>query len=181
MADTSSSDPRTPNEQNTGQNGSADPGQQPRLQIAAQYIKDFSFENPNAPDSLVSGQSNPSINVSVDVQAKRRSEEEYESDLKISVNASRDDGSVVFIVELVYGGVFRLSNIPNNQIQPVILIECPRLLFPFARRILADATRDGGFPPLMLDPIDFAALYQQQMQAQAADEKPPEASSDPVT
>lgn len=147
------------------QNGSVDPSKLPRLQIVAQYVKDLSFENPNAPTSLMGGKGNPAINVSVDVQAKHRGGEEYESDLRISVSAKLEDETTVFIAELVYGGVFRLSNIPENQLQPVVLIECPRLLFPFARRVLADATRDGGFPPLMLDPIDFAALYQQQLTA----------------
>ncbi len=141
----------------------------PQLRILAQYLKDLSFENPKAPDSLSSNQPSPKINVSVDVQAKRRTDEEFESDLKISVTADRDDGPA-FIVELVYGGVFRLVNIPKEQVQPVVLIECPRMLFPFARRILADATRDGGFPPLMLDPIDFGALFRQHAEQQALED-----------
>ncbi len=140
----------------------------PQLRILAQFMKDFSFENPKAPDSLASNQPNPQINVSVDVQAKRRTDDEFESDLKISVTADREDGPA-FIVELVYGGVFKLINIPQEQVQPVVLIECPRMLFPFARRILADATRDGGFPPLMLDPIDFAALFRQHAEQQATE------------
>jgi len=134
----------------------------PRLSIAAQYIKDQSFENPGAPGSLTKSAKPPSINVAIDVQVRRGAEPNYEVELKISVSAKQEE-STVFLAELLYGGVFQLINIPAESLQPVLLIECPRLLFPFARRIIADMTRDGGYPPLMLDNIDFATLYRQRM------------------
>ncbi len=149
--------------------GAASPQDQaPRLHVLAQYVKDLSFENPGAPDSLGSNsQESPSMNASVNVQAKQRSNTDFECDLKISVTSKQGE-STLFIVELVYSGLFQLTNIPQEQIQQIIFIECPRQLFPFARRVIADATRDGGFPPLLLDPIDFVALYQQQIAAQQA-------------
>jgi len=146
----------------------------PRLSIAAQYIKDQSFENPGAPGSLTKSAKAPSIAVAIDVQVRRGVEPNYEVELKISVNAKQEENTV-FLAELLYGGVFQLVNIPAESLQPVLLIECPRLLFPFARRIIADMTRDGGYPPLMLDNIDFATLYRQrmmQLQAEAEAAKP---------
>ncbi len=144
----------------------------PRLTIAAQYVKDQSFENPGAPGSLTKGAKVPMINVGIDVQVRRGAEPNYEVELKISVQAKQEEATV-FLTELIYGGIFQLINIPADSLQPVLLIECPRLLFPFARRIIADMTRDGGYAPLMLDNIDFAQLYQQRMaqlqsQAEAA-------------
>ena len=139
----------------------------PQLRIIAQYVKDLSFENPNAPASLGAKQVTPKIDASVDVQAKRESDTDFEVTLKISVTAKRAD-KTAFIAELMYAGLFRLQNIPDDQKQPIVLIECPRQLFPFARRVVADTIRDGGFPPLLLDPIDFAALYQRQMEARQA-------------
>lgn len=146
-----------------------------QLALVVQYLKDISFENPRAPASLAGTQAVPQIKVGVDVQARRRTEEQYEVDLHVTATAERE-GDTTFMVEMVYGGVFALRNIPEQSLQPVLLIECPRLLFPFARRILADVTRDGGFPPLLLDPIDFTALYRRQLmqqQAGAAEGAPP--------
>lgn len=134
----------------------------PRLSIAAQYVKDQSFENPGAPGSLTRGAKAPAINVGIDVQVRRGVEPNYEVELKISVQAKQEEATV-FLAELLYGGIFQLINIPVDSLQPVLLIECPRLLFPFARRIIADMTRDGGYAPLMLDNIDFAQLYLQRM------------------
>ncbi len=134
----------------------------PRLSIAVQYIKDQSFENPGAPGSLAKSAKPPAINVSIDVQVRRGPEPNYEVELKVSVNAKNQDVTL-FLAELVYGGVFQLFNIPEETLQPVLLIECPRLLFPFVRRIIADMTRDGGYAPLMLDNIDFSQLYRQRM------------------
>lgn len=134
----------------------------PRLSIAAQYTKDQSFENPGAPGSLTKGATPPAINVGIDVNVRRGAEPNYEVELKVSVHAKTDE-TTVFLAELLYGGVFQLFNIPAETLQPVLLIECPRLLFPFARRIIADMTRDGGYPPLMLDNIDFSQLYRQRM------------------
>lgn len=142
----------------------------PRLSIVTQYTKDVSFENPGAPGSLGKAGVQPAISVSIDVLVRRGTEPNYEVELKVSAHAKQGDATL-FLVELLYGGVFQLFNIPAETLQPVLLIECPRLLFPFARRIVADMTRDGGYPPLMLDNIDFSQLYRQkmaQMQAQAA-------------
>lgn len=148
-----------------GQPGAGQPGatesQKPSMRILAQYLKDFSFENPNAPQSLTSQSGQPKIDISVNVNAKTLAQTDYEVEIQLEVKAASND-SVVFQVEMLYAGVFRLEGIPQEMLHPVVLIECPRMLFPFARQILADATRNGGFPPLMLDPIDFAAMYQQR-------------------
>jgi len=130
----------------------------PQLAVNAQYLKDFSFESPNAPQSLVPNQGQPQIAVNVDVQAKGVAPDMFEVAIRLNADAKIAD-KPAFLVELVYAGLFTLKNIPADALEQVCLIECPRLLFPFARRIVADATRDGGFPPLMLDPIDFAELY----------------------
>jgi preprotein translocase subunit SecB len=139
----------------------------PALNALAQYTKDFSFENPNAPRSLTPQQKPPQISIQVNVNAKQMAEQDFEVDLTLEGNA-KIDADVMFAFELVYSGIFRARNIPADQLHPVIMIECPRLLFPFARQIVADAVRNGGFPPLYIDPIDFAALYRQK-----AGETPP--------
>jgi preprotein translocase subunit SecB len=148
-------------------NGQNDPAQAalPQLQVLAQYIKDLSFENPQAPTSLQGAK--PALEVGVDVQARPIGVEQYEVLLRIRGDASAAQNQKVFVVELVYGGVFMMRNVPQESIQPVLLIECPRILFPFARRLISDVTQSGGFPPLLLDPIDFAGLFRAQMQAQA--------------
>lgn len=134
----------------------------PSLNILAQYIKDFSFENPGAPRSLQARDKAPAININVNVNANPLSDTEF--DVVLSLNAEAKDGDkVVFVTELVYGGVFRISGFPQEHMLPVLFIECPRLLFPFARQIIADATRNGGFPPLMIDPIDFAQMFAQRV------------------
>jgi preprotein translocase subunit SecB len=141
------------------------------LRVMTQYVKDLSFENPGAPTSLVTGEA-PQVEASVDVAARRLSESEFECELRVKARATRGEVTV-FIVELVYGGLFQIEKVPPDVLQPILLIECPRLLFPFARRVIADVTRDGGVIPLLLDPLDFASLYRQQMaeraQAQAGD------------
>ncbi len=139
---------------------------QATLSIRGQYVKDLSFENPNAPLSLATTQEQPKIDVRVEVGARLLAETDFEVHIKIAASA-RHGEATAFVLELVYGGVFALANIPEDSRHAVCLIECPRLLFPFARRIVGDATRDGGFPPLLLDPIDFAALYRQQLTQQA--------------
>ncbi|MBD8556762.1 protein-export chaperone SecB [Rhizobium sp. CFBP 8762] len=134
----------------------------PTLNILAQYIKDLSFENPGAPRSLQARETAPAINISVNVNANPLSETEF--DVVLSLNAEAKDGDkVLFNVELAYGGVFRVVGFPQEHMLPLLFIECPRLLFPFARQIVADATRNGGFPPLMIDPIDFAQMFSQRM------------------
>ena len=143
------------NPQNTGDN---EDGEQPGLQILTQYVRDLSFENPAAPALTPPDGGNPDVGVDANVNARKLTENDYEVGLKFTIQAKFGD-QVAFIAELMYCGVFRLINIPENDIKPVLLIEAPRQLFPFARRILADVTRDGGYPPIMLDPIDFLDLY----------------------
>ena len=124
-------------------------------------------ENPNAPASLAPQQTQPQIAINVNVGATPLSQAEFDVDLRLEAKATVGE-TVLFNVELVYSGLFRIQNVPEEHLHPFVLIECPRLLFPFARQILADSTRNGGFPPLMLDPIDFVALYQQNAAAVAA-------------
>lgn len=142
----------------------------PGMNILGQYIKDLSFENPNSPQSLQQGEQ-PKLDINVNVNASPLGEDQFEVVLTLTTKAERPD-LVMFNVELVYGGVFRITGVPQEHMHPFVMIECPRMLFPFARQILADATRNGGFPPLLLDPIDFAQLYRQNM-AQAAQQDQP--------
>ena len=132
----------------------------PAAGMISQYIKDLSFENPNAPAIFQSAEA-PQIDVQFNIGSGQVGEEVHEVTLKIDVRAEAN-GQVAFIVDLAYAGLFGFRNVPEEQIQPFLLGEAPRLLFPFARRVLADAVRDGGFPPLLLEPIDFAQLYMQQ-------------------
>jgi preprotein translocase subunit SecB len=146
-------------------NGSAQPapGQaQPALNALVQFTKDLSFENPNAPRSLGPQDKAPNISVNVNVNAKQLAENEFEVNIMLEGSAG-EGANTLFKFELDYAGIFRLQNIPEEQKHPIVMIECPRLLFPFARQIIAEAVRGGGFPPLYLDPIDFAALYQARM------------------
>ena len=136
-------------------------GSAPQLMVLAQYIKDLSFENPNAPGSLQQT-TQPQINIAVNVVTSPLSDTDIEVTLVLEGKAETN-GSVMFNIELEFAGVFRVQNVPVEQVQPLVLIECPRLLFPFAREIIATSVRNGGFPPLMLDPIDFVALYQQRL------------------
>lgn len=149
---------------------SPQPGAQPSMRILAQYLKDLSFENPNAPQSLAPQKTQPEINIAVNVNARNLAPNDFEVTLHLNAKAQAED-KTTFAAEVFYAGVFRMENFPPNVLHAAVLIECPRLLFPFARQVLADATRNGGFPPLMLDPIDFAQMYQkrmaQQSQAQA--------------
>ncbi|HEY7246840.1 MAG TPA: protein-export chaperone SecB [Xanthobacteraceae bacterium] len=135
---------------------------QPQLNVLGQYIKDFSFENPNAPRSLTPSQTQPNIQIQINVAVQQLADTDYEVSLKLDGKAD-GSGSVLFAFDLTFAGVFRVQNVPQQSLQPVIMIECPRLLFPFAREIVATAVRNGGFPPLLLDPVDFVALYQQRM------------------
>ncbi len=150
--------------QGSNGSGAATSEEPPQFRILTQYVKDLSFENPGAPSSLRASETAPKTDVAIDVQARKGENDEFECELKLNVTSKRGD-DVMFIIELVYGGVFLLKNIPDESMQPVVLIECPRMLFPFARRVLADIARDGGFPQFMLDPIDFSALYRQQLEA----------------
>jgi preprotein translocase subunit SecB len=163
--------PATPGQGGAAPADGVDGPEAPRLMIQSQYIKDFSFENPRAPASLDPSRNRPEIAVRVDVRAEGLGSDRYEVALVMNIDA-KSGADTVFMLELSYGGVFVLLNIPPDSLQPLLLIECPRLLFPFARRIVADVTRDGGFPPLLLDPIDFVQLFrrrqQQAVQARAA-------------
>lgn len=144
----------------------------PRIGVLTQYVKDFSFENPNAPRSMASTQQ-PAINVNIGVEASPLSETDIEVTLRLDGKAEAQ-GMLMFGFELLYAGLFRLQNVPADSMQPTVLIECPRMLFPFAREIIATATRNGGFPPLLLEPIDFVTLYRQRMEAaQASSGLPP--------
>ncbi|MEL6318855.1 MAG: protein-export chaperone SecB [Pseudomonadota bacterium] len=146
----------------------AESGAQAQLSVLSQYVRNLTFANTAAAEGAApSGK--PNINVQVNVDAKPLGEDRYAVALRTDVGATTDN-SEVFKIALDYVGVFQLSNVPREALQAVLLIECPRLLFPFSRRIVAETSRDGGYPPLMLDPIDFAALYRRQLQ-QAAEAK----------
>ncbi|HEX8046721.1 protein-export chaperone SecB [Rhizobium sp.] len=148
---------------NENSNGAASPS----LTILAQYTKDLSFENPGAPRSLQARENAPDININVNVNANPLSDSDFDVVLTLSAEA-KDGERVLFHTELVYGGVFRVTGFPQEHMLPLLFIECPRLLFPFARQIIADITRNGGFPPLMIDPIDFAQMFTQRMAEEQA-------------
>jgi len=133
------------------------------ISVLGQYIKDLSFENPNAPRSMMALAQQPAVNIQFNVNAKPLSATEYEVELTVEGKAEHEK-MVLFSIELVYAGIFRLTEVPQDVAQQLVLIECPRILFPFARYIIANAIRDGGFPPLMIDPVDFAALYHSRYQ-----------------
>lgn len=141
------------------------------LNVLAQYVKDFSFESPGAPQSLRTRDKAPNININVNVNANPMADGEYDVTLTLTAKAQVDN-QVLFNIELVYGGVFRVAGFPQEHMLPILFIECPRLLFPFARQMVADASRQGGFPPLMIDPIDFAQMFQQRMAQEQARTKP---------
>lgn len=147
---------------------------QPQLTVVAQYIKDFSFENPNAPGSLQARQEQPQIGIQINVGANSLSETDIEVVIKLE-GKGEASSTVLFRFELEFAGIFRIRNVPQESLNPLVMIECPRLLFPFAREIIATAVRNGGFPPLLLDPVDFVGLYRQkmaQMQPQPAPATP---------
>ena len=148
-------------EQHGMQPNGADTG--PQIGLIAQYVKDLSFENPNAP-AVYQSQVQPRIDVQVNIAATPVAEDVHEVAMKIEVRAAGDNDSTAFAVELVYAGLFGARNIAPEQLQPFLYAEAPRLLFPFARRIVAEAVRDGNFAPLLLDPIDFAGMYLAQAQ-----------------
>ncbi len=146
-------------------------GGQPQIRILAQFTRDLSFENPRAPDSLRVTTSQPNIELGVEMNARGRPDGLFEVDLKLSARAVREE-ETAFQIELLYGGLFELNGFPEDQLELVLLIECPRFLFPFARRIISDMTAEGGFPPFHLEPIDFAAVYAQRAQAAAGMQTP---------
>jgi preprotein translocase subunit SecB len=138
----------------------------PQVGVIVQYVKDLSFENPSSP-AVYQWQGQPQIDVQFNIGTGSVGQDMHEVSLRIEVTARANEGTA-FKVDLLYAGLFAIRNLPEEQMQPFLLAEAPRILFPFARRIVADAVRDGGFPPLLLDPIDFATLYmQRQAQLQA--------------
>ena len=147
----------------TPQGGAANQSNQPRLMIQTQYVKDLSFENPRGPLSLTAERQFQVQIRELQVERQRLSADQHEVTLDLQLQGLSGEDTV-FVLELVYAGVFVVLNVPETSLEPFLLIECPRLLFPFARRIIADATRDGGFPPLLLDPIDFVGLYRRRQQ-----------------
>lgn len=153
-----------------GPGGGAQAGTQAQLNVLAQYVKDLSFESPSAPQTLQGPGENPQLQVGVNVNAGPRGDDIYETVVHLEAHAKSDTG-VIYNVELDYGGLFRIKNVPENMLQPVLFVDCPTLLFPFVRRVIADMVRDGGFPPLMLDPIDFGRLYAQNLAKGADPEK----------
>ena len=137
----------------------------PKMNILAQYVRDLSFENILAQKG-VDGELNPEIQVNVNIDAKKRTtDKQFDVIVKLRVDSkSKNTNNVLFVLELDYGGVFQIENIPDDQLHPYLLIECPRMLFPYLRRIVSDITRDGGFPPLNLENIDFLKLYRQEIE-----------------
>jgi preprotein translocase subunit SecB len=156
-------------------NGGPAPDKLPQLNVLSQYTKDFSFENPNAPRSLSPPQQAPAINIQINVNVRPLAEADYEVELKLEGKAE-SAGSVLFGFDLTFAGVFRIQNVAQDNLHPLLMIECPRLLFPFAREIVATAVRDGGFPPLLIDPIDFVGLYRQKMGELQPQPAPPPAT-----
>ena len=144
----------------------------PKMNILAQYVRDLSFENILAQKG-VDGELNPEIQVNVNIDAKKRTtEKQFDVIVKLRVDSkSKNTNNVLFVLELDYGGVFQIENIPDDQLHPYLLIECPRMLFPFLRRIVSDFTRDGGFPPLNLENIDFLKLYRQEIERRKQEDK----------
>lgn len=162
-------------------NGSGEAGNDPQFAVLAQYTKDLSVENPSAPQ-VFQWNVQPSLDVQFSLNAEKVSDEVHEVSIKIEVTARSDNG-VHFAVDLSYGGLFGVRNMPEEALGPVLLVEAPRLIFPYARQIVSEAVTNAGFPPLLLDPIDFASAYVAQLeQAQAqqapAGESPPEPTSD---
>ena len=143
--------------------------QGPMLSVLAQYTKDQSFENPNAPDSLRSGLEAPAIQIGIEIGRQMLEGDNVEVTLMLKAEAKRGD-QVAFIAELEYAGLFAFQGVGVEEIQPLILIECPRLLFPFARQIMAEMTQNGGYPPIMLEPPDFAAMFRDEMMRRAAEQ-----------
>lgn len=146
-----------PNDQSAAPADAPNAAAAPTMNVAAQYLKDLSFENPRAIESFRATQA-PKIDVNVDVQARTIGTDQYEVELSVAARAKHDEDTA-FVVEATYAGIFEIKNIAREQLELVMLVECPRLLFPFMRQIIADATRNGNFPPLMLEPIDFMGIY----------------------
>lgn len=150
-----------------GNGAEAQKGAEPSIQVIGQYLKDLSFESPKAPASLKSPGDNPNLQIDVNVNVTKLEEQTFESAIQIKAHAS-NDGGTIYMLEAVYAGAFQVKNLPADALEPVLLINCPTILYPFLRRIISEMTQEGGFPPLLLDPIDFATLYKQRKAAGAA-------------
>jgi preprotein translocase subunit SecB len=167
-----------------GGNGSAEAANEPQVSVLAQYVKDLSVENPSAPQSF-QWQVQPALDVQFNINIDPVADEVHEVSLKIDVSARSENG-VHFVVDLTYAGLFGIRGMPEDALAPILLVEAPRLIFPFARQIISEAVSNTGFPPLMLDPIDFAGAYLSQVQAQQQNGEegggsiaPPEGESQP--
>ena len=156
-------------DETAGANGAPAPAQQLKMQVLAQYIRDMSFENIVAQKGVGGTEVQPDIQVAVSLDArKRQAENQYDVITKFKVaSKNKVNGDTLFLLELEYAGTFLVEGVPEDQLHPCLLIECPRLLFPFVRRIISDVTRDGGFPPLNVDNVDFLALYRQELARRA--------------
>jgi len=156
----------------TNNSKAADHETHPPLTVNAQYIKDLSFENPSPLSHIIGNEERPSISIHIEAQAHNIADKSFEVSLRIQVDAKKKEAQV-FLLDLEYAGAFTIGNdVPEEYIRPILMIECPRILFPFARNIVATVTQEGGYPSLLLTPVDFAALYQQQVvQEQAQQEK----------
>lgn len=144
------------------------PSDKPALFLRAQYIKDLSFENPRAPASLFAMKEMPAMEVSVNLGAQKLDENIYEVAIQVGVRAQAEK-TTLFLVDLVYAGVVEVQNIPENEIEPVLFINAAALVYPYARRVVSDVTRDGGFPPVAMEPLDFAGMYQNNRMKKAAE------------
>jgi preprotein translocase subunit SecB len=153
-------------------NGAAAPAAQPRLQMLTQYIRDLSFENIAVQKGLTAADGKPDVKVQINLDVQQRPSDRYEVALKVNVD-SKVGESQIFILELDYAGLFFIQNVPQDQLHPLLMIECPRLVFPYVRRVVGDVTRDGGYPPLNLEQIDFLALYRQELARRQAEQKTP--------
>ena len=151
-------------------NGATAAAAQPRLQILTQYVRDLSFENIAAQKGVAS-EAKPDVRVQVNIDAQQRAADHYEVALKLKVD-SKVAETQVFILELDYAGLFLIQNVPQEQLHPLLMIECPRLIFPYLRRIVSDVTRDGGYPPLNLEQVDFLSLYRAELARRQASQPP---------
>ena len=159
------------------ENETAQP-KQPQMRVLGQFIRDMSFENIMAQKGAPADVQ-PDVQVQVNLDAKKRSgENQYETAIKLNITSKAKDGdATLFVLEIDYVGIFQVENVPEEQMHPYLLIECPRMIFPFLRRIVSDVTRDGGFPPLNLENIDFLALYRNEIARRQAAENPPKADA----
>ncbi len=145
----------------------------PTYSLIAQYIRDLSFENPGAPATILGGGAQPQFNIGINVGVKKQTDDVYAVEITINAKAERDK-ALLFNVELIYGGVYRVKNFTEAQLAPLLMIECPQMIFPFARQVLAATVQSGGFPPVMMEPVDFRQIYLQNLRALAAQQGQPQ-------